>query len=176
MERHALQWARHKCERIAGFANRYTKLIRAHLPGCIVGAYMCPWQPQEFDSARTRIFAQDYALLAPAIDVFTPLIYAQKSGRSPGWGREFLERAPGFVPGDRKVQLILDALDFPGSLLATAASSRPSWGVQIFGGTQVFADPGRAQTFRRAVEQIRAVVRPDRTRRPASNADLCLPT
>ena len=148
-------WGRHKCERIAAFARHYAHLIRAHRPGCIVGAYMCPWDPDEFDGALERIFAQDYGLLAPAIDVFTPLIYVEKSGRGPGWGREFLERAPAFVPPGRKVQLILDALDFPASLLAAAESPRPSWGLQLFGGARVFGDPEQARIFAGAVEIIR---------------------
>ena len=121
----AAAWQRHKCERIARFAAHYAALIRAHHPGCIVGAYMCPWTPAEFDGALARIFAQDYALLAPSIDVFTPLIYAAKSGRTARWGRDFLAQAPAFVPADRKVQLILDALDFPDSLIETAAA-RPA--------------------------------------------------
>ena len=158
LERHPGAWTRHKCERIAEFALRYAELIRAHLPGCIVGAYMCPWTPAEFDGALKRIFAQDYALLAPAIDVFTPLIYVKKCGRSPEWGREFLEQSPAFVPKERPVQLILDALDFPASLQATVASSHPSWGIQLFGGAQVFDDPERARIFQAAVEQIRASV------------------
>lgn len=152
---HAAAWTRHKCERIAGFAVRYASLIREHRPGCLVGAYMCPWTPDEYDGALTRIFAQDYALLAPAIDVFTPLIYAQKSGRPPGWGREFLERAPEFVPPERKVQLILDVLDYPESLTATAASPLSTWGVQMFGGAKAFADEEWAKLFAQAVEQIR---------------------
>jgi hypothetical protein len=147
-------WVRHKCERIARFAQRYAGIIRAHLPECFIGAYMCPWRPAEFDGALTRIFAQDYALLAPAIDVFTPLIYVAKSGRTPAWGHEFLEAAPAFVPSGHKVQLILDAVDFPDSLLAAAESPRPSWGVQLFGGAAVFADPAQARAFGRAVERI----------------------
>jgi hypothetical protein len=149
-------WARHKCERIASFARHYASIIRAASPGCIVGAYMCPWTPDEFDGALGRIFAQDYALLAPAIDVFTPLIYCAKSGRGPGWGRDFLEAAPGFVPPERKVQLILDALDFPASVVATAEAPRPSWGFQLFGGASVFADDDKARIFARAVERIAA--------------------
>jgi hypothetical protein len=151
---YSVQWTTHKCERIAGFAARYAGLIGSRLPGCIVGAYMCPWTPEEFAGALARIFAQDYALLAPTIDIFTPLIYASKSGRTPGWGRDFLEQAPGFIPQDRKVQLILDAPDYPDSLLAAAESSVPSWGIQLFGGAQVFRDPDRACVFRNAVEQI----------------------
>jgi hypothetical protein len=152
------QWMRHKCERIARFGAHYAGIIRTHLPGCVIGAYMCPWTPDEFESALTRIFAQDYELLAPSIDVFTPLIYASKSGRTVYWGREFLEAAPAFVPHGRKVQLILDALDFPDSLSATALSSQPTWGLQMFGGAEVFKDPDRAVILRGAVEQIRRAI------------------
>jgi hypothetical protein len=155
LQRHADRWTRHKCERIAGFAQYYAGLIRAHLPRCVIGAYMCPWTPDEFDGALGRIFAQDYALLAPAVDVFTPLIYSVKSGRPASWGREFLERAAAFIPSNRDVQLILDVLDFPDSLLATAESWLPSWGIQLFGGAEVFRDGDQARAFRTAVERIR---------------------
>ncbi|MBN1933752.1 MAG: hypothetical protein JW934_03755 [Anaerolineae bacterium] len=153
---HAPAWTRHKCERIAGFGARYAAIVRQHLPGCVIGAYMCPWTPDEFDGALTRIFAQDYALLAPSIDVFTPLIYARKSGRTSAWGRAWLERSPEFVPAGNKVQLILDVLDFPDSLVEMARSAVPGWGLQMFGGAEVFADEGRAQVFGDAVAQIRA--------------------
>lgn len=152
---HAAAWERHKCERVARYAAHYAAIIREHLPGCTVGAYMCPWLPGEFDRALSRIFAQDYALLAESIDVFTPLIYATKSGRSAQWGREWLEAAPAFVPAGNKVQLILDALDFPDSLQATTAASYPGWGVQIFGGANVFSDPESARIFAEAVAQMR---------------------
>jgi hypothetical protein len=155
LARYAAEWTRHKCRRIAWYAAHYAEIIRAHLPGCVIGAYMCPWTPDEYEGALARIFAQDYRLLAPAVDVFTPLIYAQKSGRPPDWGREFLQSAPDFVPPERPVQLILDVLDYPDSLLAVASSARPGWGVQVFGGAQVFADPDRARVFGSAVDRMR---------------------
>lgn len=153
---YAQAWTAHKCERIAGLGRQYATLIRQQLPGCIVGAYMCPWTPWELNGALRRIFAQDYALLAPAIDVFTPLIYCAKSGRPSTWGREFLEQAARFVPPERQVQLILDALDFPGSLLETAKALKPGWGLQLFGGAKVFADRKQAKIFREAVELMRS--------------------
>jgi hypothetical protein len=158
LARHLDAWTRHKCERIAGFAARYAALIRTHLPECVIGAYMCPWTPGEFDAALTRIFAQDYALLAPAIDIFTPLIYGVKSGRPATWGREWLEQSASFVPADRPVQLILDALDGPQSLTETASSQRPSWGLQVFGGAQLFENTELAQTFQHTVERIRQTI------------------
>lgn len=120
-------------------------------------------QPSTIGDRRRRygslrsIFAQDYALLAPAIDIFTPLIYGTKSDRPSTWGRAFLEAAPAFVPRDRKLQLILDALDGSASLLETAAAAHPSWGLQVFDGASIFADPARAQVFQSAVAQIRRI-------------------
>ncbi len=152
------QWTGHKCERIARYSTHYAHIIKSHLPNCIVGAYMCPWTPDEYEGALTRIFAQDYELMAPEIDIFTPLIYQHKSGRNPQWGREFLERSGDFIPRGHPVQLILDVLDFPGSLEEMAKSSVPSWGLQMFGGAQVFGDPAKAEVFITAVKQIRQTI------------------
>lgn len=148
LARHAPAWGRHKCKRIAGYGQRYASLIKRFHPNCVVGAYMCPWTPAEYDGALTQIFAQDYTLLAPAIEIFTPLIYATKSGRNASWGRSFLEQSHTFVPADRPVQLILDALDGPESLLETARSSTPSWGVQLFSGARLFEQPDLSAAFR----------------------------
>lgn len=153
---HQSAWTQYKCERVARFGAHYAQIIRSRLPGCVIGAYMCPWTPAEFDGALTRIFAQDYALLAPSIDIFTPLIYVKKSGRQPAWAREVLEAAPSFVPADRPVQLILDALDFPAGLHETVASPVPSHGLQMFGGAEIFRDPDKTALFAAALETLRA--------------------
>jgi hypothetical protein len=152
---HQAAWTQHKCERIARYALHYANLIRRHHPTCIVGAYMCPWTPPEFDGALRRIFAQDYQLLAPAIDVFTPLIYGVKSGRPASWGQEWLAAAVEFVPTERKMQLILDALDFPDSLRLTGEAQPPSWGLQLFNGAQMFVTPGWAALFQQVVNRVR---------------------
>ncbi|MBO7743675.1 hypothetical protein I8J29_05670 [Paenibacillus sp. MWE-103] len=157
------EWKQHKCRKIADFALHYARLIKAHGPDCIVGAYMCPWTPDEFDGALTRIFAQSYHDLAEAIDVYTPLIYGSKSGRGPAWGREWLAQSAGFVPEGRKAQLILDALDYPESLEETARSEVPSWGIQVFAGASLFRDKEKAIVFRNSVETIRNLLPGDRS-------------
>ncbi len=153
---HGREWTEHKCRRIAAFARRFAQIIRTRRPGCVVGAYMCPWTPEEHAGALRRIFAQDYRLLAGAIDVFTPLIYAQKCGRSPAWAAEFLAGAGRFVPAGARVQLILDALDFPASMEAAADSPAPSWGLQMFGGAALFEDQGRRAAWTRILAALRA--------------------
>ncbi|MDD2442434.1 MAG: hypothetical protein PHG76_09985 [Eubacteriales bacterium] len=155
LERYAARWQAYKCRRIAAFAARYAALIRKKLPDCLIGIYLCPWTPAEHDGALTRIFAQDPALLADSIDIFTPLIYTTKSGRAPDWGKTYLEMAANWLPAGKPVQLILDMLDFPDSLNQAAAASRPSWGLQLFGGARAFADPEKARVFAQAVQRIR---------------------
>lgn len=159
---YAEAWKAHKCRKIADFALHYATLIKSRLPGCIVGAYMCPWTPEQFDGALVRIFAQDYAMMAEAIDVFTPLIYCKKSGEQARWGRDWLASSAEFVPAHRNVQFILDAADFPDSLTETAASDVPSWGIQMFAGAPLFADPDNARLFKRAVEAIRETIQTGR--------------
>ena len=149
------EWKKHKCDRIAAYAIHYAACIHSIRPDCIVGAYMCPWLPAEQEGALSRIFAQDYEKMAAAIDVFTPLIYASKSGRSNAWGKEFLERSESFVPVDKKVQLILDHLDFPKSLEMTALSEKQSWGIQVYSGSRIFDNPVHAEIFREAVMKIK---------------------
>lgn len=153
---HQHAWTEHKTDRIAGFAKHFTTLIHTHRPDTVIGAYMCPWTPEEFDGALTRIFAQDYQKLYPYIDVFTPLIYVKKSGRTARWGRDFLEQSETFIPQENKVALILDVLDFPDSLLETAKSNIPSWGFQMFGGEHVFADEEKAHLFKTSIETIKS--------------------
>ncbi len=154
LQHYPKQWERHKCEKIARFAAHYSQLIRSRHPGCLIGAYMCPWTPEELDRALTRIFAQDYELMAPSLDVFTPLIYAQKCGRPPTWGRDFLEQMGRRIPSRCRVQLILDVLDFPKCLTAAADAEIPTWGVQLFGGAPALQDSGNAAIFRACVERI----------------------
>jgi hypothetical protein len=155
LDRHAEAWTAYQCRRIAAFAERYSRMIREALPGCVMGAYLCPWTPEELGGALRSVFAQDYTLLAPWIDVFTPLLYARKSGRDPSWAREFLEDCPRFTPSERLVQPILDELDYPACVQEAAKSLVPGWGFQLFAGARIFDTAGTALPFANAVARIR---------------------
>ena len=144
-------WVKHKCRRIADFTAHYSSIIRDKCPDAVIGIYMCPYTPMEYNGALRCIFAQDYQLLAPHVDVFTPLIYCKKSGKDASWGRTFLEESPFFVPEGKSVQLILDAMDFPDSLEQTVLSSIPSKGLQMFSGSEIFKDKDAMDIFAKCV-------------------------
>ena len=140
LKNHQDAWTRHKCDRIDAHGRRFAQTIRSADRSCLVGAYMCPWTPTEYDNALSRIFAQDYARFGAWLDVATPLFYAEKSGRPPGWSKEFLERSRSFIPGHVGVQPILDDLDFPDSMEALKDSTVAPLGFQLFAGARAFDD------------------------------------
>ena len=152
---HHEAWANHKCRRITDFTSHYTAIIRKMCPSATIGIYMCPYTPDEYDGALSRIFAQNYALLAPFVDVFTPLIYCAKSGKDALWGKTFLESSPNFIPEGKPVQLILDYKDFPDSLEQTVLSSVRSNGVQMFSGAEIFKDKASMEIFEKCADRLR---------------------
>ena len=62
--------------------------------------------------------------------------------------------APGSDSDERMVNLIKDT----DQVLGMAESAIPSWGLQIFGGAKLFADPDDARVFQRAVTHIRQAI------------------
>ena len=151
---HQDEWTAHKCDRVAGFGRRFTAIVKQALPDCIIGAYMCPWTPEEFNGGMRKIFAQDYGLFGEFVDVFTPLIYAEKSGRPPSWAADFLVSSKEFVPDGLLVQPILDYLDFPDSLAAMADGKGSCWGFQMFGGAAVAESEGALSRFAELIDRF----------------------
>ncbi len=154
LSKHGVVWTDHKCRRIDALGRRFAETIRSASSDCIVGIYMCPWTPEEFDGALRRVFAQDYRLLSRWSDVMTPLMYAQKSGRPSRWSRTFMEATPEFVPAGVPVLPILDVLDFPESLIALAASPVEPAGFQLFAGAAAFKDADGRRQIERAIARL----------------------
>jgi len=156
LDLHHKAWEQHKCNQVVSLTAKYTHIIRDMCPDAVIGMYMCPYTPDEYDGALRRIFAQDYNLIAPYIDVFTPLIYCTKSGRDASWGRSFLEASSKFVPHGKSVQLILDSMDFPNSLEQTVLSSVQSKGIQMFSGAEIFKDKKFMEIFAHCANMLQA--------------------
>ena len=151
---HKAAWIHYKTDRMAAMAGIFSNIIKTHDPQCLVGAYMCPWTPADFDGALMGIFGQDYTKFAPHIDVFTPLIYCEKSGRPKSWASTWLKESKAYVPGAKKVQPILDFLDFPESLTALSNSGRDCWGFQMFNGKFIFESDEYTDIFNRAAGSV----------------------
>lgn len=82
---HETPWRQWRRQVIADWAIEMKKIIKELKPDALLGLYHCPWNDVEFDSARYRVLGLDYDLLSETIDVFSPMVYHERMGRSPDW-------------------------------------------------------------------------------------------
>ena len=111
------EWRDWRCRVIQSWAYEMRDIIRKEKPGALLGIYHCPWDDDEFEGARRRILGLDYDLLRDIVDVFSPMVYHGRMGRTPDWVgnniRWFCNRLsiePGSFP---KVWPIVQAYDDP---------------------------------------------------------------
>ena len=154
LQHHQQSWTSHKCSRIDILGREFSRIIRDAAPECVIGVYMCPWKPGEFDGALSRIFAQDYGLFIEWADLFSPLLYAEKSGRSKRWSETFMNESESFLPAGAVVAPILDSLDFPECIEAIADATIPPSGFQLFAGATTFEDKTNLSKIGAAIERI----------------------
>lgn len=81
-------WRKWRCKVIYDWTLEFRTIVKGHNPDMLLGLYHCPWNDQEFDSARIRILGLDYDLLKETIDVFSPMVYHGRMGREPEWVAE----------------------------------------------------------------------------------------
>ena len=79
------QWRDWRCKVIYDWTKAVKQIVKQIRPKALLGLYHCPWVDGEFDDARNRILGLDYSLLQNSIDVFSPMVYHERMGRSPNW-------------------------------------------------------------------------------------------
>lgn len=117
------EWRDWRCEVIAGWAAEMKNIMDDLKPGILLGVFHCPWNDEEFDGARRRILGLDYALLSEHVDVFSPMVYHARMGRSPEWVAEnivwfssIIEKGAGIQP---KIWPIVQAFNDPDTVSAS---------------------------------------------------------
>ena len=78
-------WREWRCRVIAGWVKEMKAIVKGHDPGMLLGIYHCPWNDNEFDGAQRRILGLDYDMLRGVTDVFSPMVYHARMGRTPQW-------------------------------------------------------------------------------------------
>jgi hypothetical protein len=82
---HEADWTRFKCEVIRDFCRDARRALKAERPDALLGAFVVPWTEGDYDDAIHRIIAQDFALLADELDVFSPMSYHAMCGWPVEW-------------------------------------------------------------------------------------------
>jgi hypothetical protein len=91
LSEHADDWTRFKREAVRDFCRDARRALKAARPNALLGAFVVPWTEGNYDDAIHRVIAQDFALLAPELDVFSPMSYHAMCGWPIEWVGQFNE-------------------------------------------------------------------------------------
>ena len=124
LTRHEGRWRDWRCDWLARFVRDCREIVSAGSSTRLLGSFQCPWRDDEHDGARRRILGLDLDLLAPEIDVMSPMLYHGRLDRDPRtwvtenvrWLTERLGTAGETAP---RVWPIVQAFDRPRAVTAT---------------------------------------------------------
>ena len=85
LENHAAAWADWKCEKIANAVTRLAKAAREVKPSVKINLHAVPWRRADFGGAIRSVAGQDFTLLAPLVDLISPMTYHHMVRQTPAW-------------------------------------------------------------------------------------------
>lgn len=154
--RHEQKWRDWRCSVLAEWAREIRAVLRKKRPGLLLGNYQCPWTDADFNGARRRTLGIDLDMLAPLVDVMSPMVYHKRMGRAPGWVGESVEWLSRRVRGrGPQVWPIVQAQNEPGVVSAEEfadvlrlARSAGAGGVMMFTIGSVAQDPAKMKVLK----------------------------
>ncbi len=160
LTKHDKAWRNWRCSVIAGWVRDFKKVVSQEKPGALLGIYHCPWDDDDFEGARRRILGLDYDSLKTIADVFSPMVYHGRMGKSPEWVKENIEWfckrldiEPGTFP---KVWPIVQAYNDPNVIspdeferVLEAGTAAQATGVMMFTSNSVAEDDQKIATMKK---------------------------
>jgi len=153
------EWRDWRCSIIAEWAREMKAIVKQNNPEALLGIYHCPWDDKEFEGARREILGLDYDMLRNIVDVFSPMVYHGRMGRSPEWVKEntewFCDRLKLNAGDSPKVWPIVQAYNDPKIIPADEFSkvlryglAAESTGVMMFTTWAVAEDPEKIDAMK----------------------------
>lgn len=156
LKNHETRWRQWRAQVIAEWVEQFRDTLDKYKPSTLLGIYHCPWNDVEFDSARYKILGLDYDLLKKHADVFSPMVYHERMGRTSLWVKENIEWFSKKINDERvKIWPIVQAYNNPG--IVTAKEFRQvlqfglagtSSGVMMFTSSSVAEDPAKVAVMK----------------------------
>ena len=157
---HDQAWRDWRVSVILDWAREIRDRARRKRPGILIGNYQCPWTDEDFGGARRRTLGLDLDKLAEVVDVFSPMVYHGRMGRSPEWVGDYmrwfsdrLRIRPDFGP---RLWPIVQAHNDPGVISPAEfarvmewGASAASTGVMMFTIRSVADDPQKMEVIKR---------------------------
>lgn len=155
LARHDTEWRDWRTSVIADWIRDIRAAIQAKRPGIVLGNYQCPWRDEEFGGARRRSLGLDLDLLAPLVDVMSPMVYHKRMGRPVAWVGDYVAWLARRVGGKPLLWPIVQAHADPEPIPAAEFSevlrlgrSGGATGLQMFTTSAVAKDPAKMKVLR----------------------------
>lgn len=133
------EWYAWRAEQITSLIRQAKEILQRESPDMKLGVFGLPWLRNEKQDAILRVAGQDFASMAPWVDVFSPMVYHIMCGETPPW---IHSRVRGFERETKGEMIwpIIQGCNEPGTLTheefqeaIRQAELAPSGGVIIFG-------------------------------------------
>ncbi|MBT3345145.1 MAG: hypothetical protein HN712_05865 [Gemmatimonadetes bacterium] len=162
----ARQWEDWRVSVLADWARQIHEIVKEHNPQALVGNYQVAWKDEDLAGVRRRCLGLDFTALAPYVDVYSPMIYHGRSGKTPEYIAEYVDYfgEQYNLPADGFPRLwpIVQAHDEPRiepeefARVLTDGSSGRSTGIMMFTLDSVAKDPGKLEAMRRVYHKLSA--------------------
>ncbi len=158
------QWREWRSGVLNNWVAGLKKIVKERNPDALLGIYYCSWYPADYDSALYRIMGLDLEALAGIADVFSPMLYHQRKGRSVSWVGEYtawLGGQPGFS-GTKPPLIwpIVQANNIPNVVTADEfrqvmikGSQPPATGIMMFSEQGLVQDPAKLGVMKELYKQ-----------------------
>ena len=157
----ARQWEDWRVSVIVDWTKEIRSIVKELRPNALVGVFHAAWKDEDLGGVRRRCLGLDFDAMAPYVDVFSPMIYHGRSGKSPAYVKEFIDymgaklwvqTAPNAYP---RIWPIVQAHDEPRispeefeQVLRYGLSGK-STGVMMFTIRSVAQDAGKMEAMKR---------------------------
>ena len=155
LQQHDSAWRNWRCTVVADWVTEFKQILNEQKPGALLGIYHCPWDDDDFNFARRRILGLDYSLLDKHADVFSPMVYHKRMGRSPNWVKDNIEWFSGEVEHS-KIWPIVQAYNDPSEVNAMEFEavlrnglSGKATGIMMFTTDAVADDPAKIEAMKK---------------------------
>ncbi len=79
------EWTRWKCGLITSMIEEIAGEVRKIRTQLLINVHAVPWRQKDFDGAVKIVAGQDFARIAPAVDLLSPMTYSHMVKRDPPW-------------------------------------------------------------------------------------------
>jgi hypothetical protein len=87
----AREWEDWRVSVLVDWAREIRAIVKETRPEALVGNFQVAWKDADLGGVRRRCLGLDFHALAPYVDVFSPMIYHGRSGKSPEYVREYVD-------------------------------------------------------------------------------------